>query len=347
MLKNPSPVPLASTLRAILLSLSSASALAACGGQIAGSDGGTSQDAAAGDAGRDAKADAGSCTVVVVEPGDPNGCGDRVVEIVGTPELCGVPSPDAGTGIEQPTCQRLCERQTVVACYWSSETQITCTDCAVGRAPAGLAPAEQPAAPGLGGWFAEMARLEAAAVIAFERLAGELEAHGAPRELIKRARRAAEDEVRHAEMTRELAARFGGAFEEPRATLGPVRDLEAIARENAIEGCVRETYGALVAMWQAAHAKDQAVRAAIAEIAEDEISHAELSWELACWIEPRLDSAARARVDAARVDAAARLRASAALVPDRALVAIAGMPGAREAAALVDALQRELWSSAA
>jgi hypothetical protein len=338
--------PLSKTLRAILVSVSSAGALAACGGQVAGGDGGT-LDAGGGDAGRDAKADAASCSVTVVQPGDMNACQDRVVEISGPPALCGLPAPDAGTGIEQAVCQKICGWQTVIGCYWTTDTQITCSNCAVGRLPEGLVSAARAPGPGLGGWFAEMARLEAAAVIAFERLADELEAHGAPRELVHRARRSAADEVRHAEVTRGLAARFGGVFEAPHAELGPVRDLEAIARENAAEGCVRETYGALVAMWQAEHAEDREVREALAAIAGDELGHAELSWEIARWIEPRLDDAARARVDAARGEAASRLREEVLGSPDRALVAVAGLPRADDAAALVGALQRELWSVAA
>jgi hypothetical protein len=43
-----------------------------------------------------------------------------------------------------------------------------------------------------------MAQLEAASIVAFDRLARELDAHGAPAELVAEARRAKTDEVRHA-----------------------------------------------------------------------------------------------------------------------------------------------------
>ncbi|MFO0673939.1 MAG: hypothetical protein U0235_30685 [Polyangiaceae bacterium] len=51
--------------------------------------------------------------------------------------------------------------------------------------------------------------------------------------------------------TQALAARFGARGAEPRVTDGEVRAIEAIALENLIEGCVRETYGALIATRQA------------------------------------------------------------------------------------------------
>jgi hypothetical protein len=58
----------------------------------------------------------------------------------------------------------------------------------------------------------------------------------------------------------------------------PARSLEELAVENAVEGCVRETYGALTAIWQARTAKDPSVAAAVRRIARDETRHAALSW---------------------------------------------------------------------
>ena len=53
-----------------------------------------------------------------------------------------------------------------------------------------------------------------------------------------------------------------------------MRELEAIAIENAVEGCVRESFGALLATWQAKTAGDARVRAAMKRIARDETRHA-------------------------------------------------------------------------
>jgi hypothetical protein len=167
--------------------------------------------------------------------------------------------------------------------------------CAVGRRPEGYAPVSQ--GTSLGDYFAMIAELEAASVPAFQRLARELRAHGAPRELVSRAEKAARDEVRHARMTQRLAERFGGAPKLPRIGKLPVRSLEAIAEENAREGCVRETFGALVASVQALRATDEGIRAAMEAIAVDETEHAALAWDVAAWLDSQIDSAGR---DAAR-----------------------------------------------
>ena len=108
----------------------------------------------------------------------------------------------------------------------------------------------------LGRYLAETAQLEGAAVDAFRILRDELLAHGAPDELVRAAEEARADEVRHARTTRSLAGRFGPTPPQPRARRRPVRPLEAIAVENAVEGCVRETYGALLAHHQASAAED-------------------------------------------------------------------------------------------
>src|SRR5207302_2062069 len=130
---------------------------------------------------------------------------------------------------------------------------IDCSICPVGagRIPAGLARARMAAVPSLlGSYFASAAHLEAASVHAFRRLRCELAAHRAPARLLRSARRAQRDEVRHARLMARMARRFGGAPVPARvAPIGP-RALDEIAIENAVEGCVRETFGALVASFQ-------------------------------------------------------------------------------------------------
>jgi hypothetical protein len=111
-----------------------------------------------------------------------------------------------------------------------------------------------------------------------------------------------------------------------RVTRVKPRALEAIAIENAIEGCVRETFGALVAAWQAREARDPVVRAVMKRIARDETNHASLGWAIDTWARTRLDRAARRRVDAAR---AVAVRAFS-LMPEEPLnardVVAAGLP---------------------
>lgn len=158
-----------------------------------------------------------------------------------------------------------------------------------------------------GSLLARAAFYESGSVGSFVRLARELRAHGAPEQLVSRAIAAARDEVRHARATRRLARLHGATVVRPPRAPRAVRPLEEVARENAVEGCVRETYAALVALHQAERARDTSVREAMATIANDEIGHASLAWSLAEWAESRLDAAARARVEAARAAAIADL----------------------------------------
>ena len=134
-----------------------------------------------------------------------------------------------------------------------------------------------------------MASLEAASVTAFRRLHRQLEAFGAPRELLARVRKAAKDEIRHARTTGALARKYGATPRAPRiAPTSESPSLFAVALENAREGCVRETYGALVAHLQTTRAADPEVRACMAVIADEETEHAALSWDVAAWLESRV-----------------------------------------------------------
>jgi hypothetical protein len=218
--------------------------------------------------------------------------------------------------------------------------------CGTGRRPMGLLPArEEEGAGAVAGFLARTAYLEAASVVAFDRLGDELAAHGAPRSLVRGARRSARDEVRHARVTGRFAER-AGASPSPVAveTVPPVRPLEAIAAENAAEGCVRETFGALVARIQAEQAQDPEIARAMAAIAADEARHADLSWALARWIEGRLDEAARLRVRRERDRAVDELLREVGSDPDPALVTALGLPTAAQARAAVEALRASLWS---
>jgi rubrerythrin len=189
-----------------------------------------------------------------------------------------------------------------------------------------------------------MTYLEAASVDAFIHLARELEAHGASARLVRAARRAARDEVRHARIVGALARSEGGVVSKVRAELREVRSLEAMALENAVEGCVRETFGAACAMIQAERAGETQVRSAMKRIARDETRHAELSWAVARWIEPQLDRDGRRRVREAQQQAIAALMSVAAHEPHVSLIERLGIPSASQASALLAELQANLWS---
>jgi hypothetical protein len=178
---------------------------------------------------------------------------------------------------------------------------IECLDCAnsAGRRPRGLAVAGRPAAASpLGDYFARLAYLEAASVIAFRDLEAALTARGAPRALRKAAARAADDERRHEAATASLARRFGAATIHPRTVTSRPPTLEELLVDDAVEGCVGESFGAMLAMCQGERASDEAIADVMREIARDEARHAALSWALLRWGAARLDRAARARVHA-------------------------------------------------
>ena len=110
----------------------------------------------------------------------------------------------------------------------------------LGRRTEGIEDCLRSRAPTLGEVFAGRAYLEEVSVHAFARLERELAAHGAPTELLREARRARRDEVRHTAMMTRLARRFGRSVSPPRPPVAtPVRSLFEIALENAVEGCVR------------------------------------------------------------------------------------------------------------
>ncbi len=148
------------------------------------------------------------------------------------------------------------------------------------------------------------AREEAAAVVAFERLAGELASHGAPAELVATARRSAADERRHAQLFRREASRLACAIG---VEVGPVdanapstfaeRSLFAMLSENATEGCANETFAALVATHQAEHARDTRLRRLFASIARDEREHAILAYRIHAWGKGRLAAADAVALD--------------------------------------------------
>ncbi|WP_043711964.1 ferritin-like domain-containing protein [Corallococcus macrosporus] len=217
--------------------------------------------------------------------------------------------------------------------------------CAVGRRPAGLrSDGSVACADELGQHFALIAHLEEASITAFLRLRDELALHGAAVELQQAALRSALDEVAHTEVCGRLARRHGATPERAVVAPLPPRPLLEVALDNAVEGCVRETYGALLAHHQALHAEDDGVREAMVRIAEDETRHADLSWAIDRWAAERLPPAEREAVRAARQRAVEALRAEVAAPTDAALLKALGLPEPEAAVAMVDLLSRELWN---
>lgn len=218
-------------------------------------------------------------------------------------------------------------------------------NCVIGRRPEGLVrmgamDCELP----LARYFASAAQLEEASVEAFPHLGRELTAWGAPSALIDAAGISAADEVRHTELTWQLAKTHGAERVTPEVQKTSVRPLLEVALENRVEGCVRETYGALVAHHQALHAADPTIRTMMKGIAADETRHASLSWQVDAWAREQLDERGREVLETAQAQAIATLRAEVSRSLHEAVHESAGMPRPDVALALMNHLERELWN---
>lgn len=173
--------------------------------------------------------------------------------------------------------------------------------CIGRRAPGG--PSRARCLVSAGATLARHAALEAESVVAFGQLERELRAHGAPTALLAAVRRAARDESRHARQIGALARRYGRTPEPANARLVPIRSLKEIALDNAVEGCVGETIGAAIGLYQAEHAQDAVVAATMRKVARDEVRHAALSWALHHWLCEQLTTEDIEEVEAALTSA--------------------------------------------
>lgn len=214
--------------------------------------------------------------------------------------------------------------------------------CAIGRRPVGLSTNGASACDeALGRHFAQLAHLEAASVPAFEQLHDELALHGAPVALRREAMKSVLDEFHHTKLMAAVARRFGAEPQIPEVATFTPRSLLALARDNAVEGCVRETFGALVAQYQSRHAEDAALRETMERIAEDETRHAELSWAIDAWAMRRLSSAERVSVLSARRRALEALREEVRVAYEPEVARVAGLPPPELAAAMLESLFAE------
>jgi hypothetical protein len=207
--------------------------------------------------------------------------------------------------------------------------------CPGGRRPAGLHDDDGAA------HFAELARLEAASVQAFEELAIELALHGAPPQLIEAARRAAREEIDHAQRAGRLAARYGAEAVVPVVDATSPRSLAEILVDNAVEGLVHERYGAALAAVRAVRAGDPAVRETMSVIARDEATHAELAAAIHAWGMPRVTRGARGRIEDARAETTHALVDLLDVEPSAAFAALTGLPSATLAQDMLATLARQ------
>ncbi len=213
--------------------------------------------------------------------------------------------------------------------------------CPGGRRPARLRFAKDHAKSSVTRWLSRMSQLEAASVPAFRQLANHLRHHGAPALLVDAARSAARDEIRHARALRAIVSAHGARAGTPHCPAEPQPpSLAHLARANEVEGCVRESYGALVAAHQGAVARDGQVRAAMERIAPDELRHAELARAIRRWILPKLPPTDRKNVQRAGV-AELRSLANAAPLPETVRAQL-GFPSAATSRLMLQHLEQDL-----
>lgn len=214
---------------------------------------------------------------------------------------------------------------------------------ASGRRPAGLSdPVVDGAA--IGAYLATSAHLEAASILAFQILHAELRALGAPLSLLDHALSAVADEVRHTAVMTRLASKYGALVPALEVVSAGARTATEIAVENMMEGVVRETFGAAMALFQADHAADPEVRAAMRAIAVDECAHAALSFSVARFLDGLLDTSTRARVEAAKHQAMNGLLAEL-VEPDSTLRRVVGLPRVAESRQILRAMKAALWTA--
>jgi hypothetical protein len=212
--------------------------------------------------------------------------------------------------------------------------------CIPGRPPRSFRPRRVPCSNPTGQALSIAAQLEAASVPAFESLARDLVRFRAPRRLVAAAKRAARDEARHARAMARAAGRYGAPSSRVHVDVRRSASLLELARRNAEEGCVRETFSAAVAVVQGRTATDPALRRTLRRIARDEIRHAALSWRLHEWLLSQLPRRERSRLAAVRRRTLDEIDAELARTPrgDPAL----GLPGKLELQALLREMRAHL-----
>ena len=221
------------------------------------------------------------------------------------PQMTCFENPDAGGRYTFAECQVLCASvlfgNQLTSCTPSGDVLLCSVFCGVGRLASGVSAVSE--GTGLGRVLADMAAHEAAAVIAFAQLARELEAHGLHRSFQRGALRAGWEEQQHVAQVGTLAIQHGGRFAVLREADVPLRSVEELAFDNAVEGCVRETFGSLLGAYQARHAVHPGVRRVMAQVSADEVGHGAWSWELARQLEQRLPLVKRRLAREARDEA--------------------------------------------
>jgi hypothetical protein len=129
--------------------------------------------------------------------------------------------------------------------------------------------------------WAAIGAAEHASVAAFARFVLQLQALGAPSELVSEAVAAMADEIDHAAFAFRLAGVQPGPMDLAGMTL--VTDPREVLTELVVEACVGETLGAAEAALGATTARPD-IAAQLRKVADDETRHAALGWKTVRWL---------------------------------------------------------------
>ncbi len=132
-------------------------------------------------------------------------------------------------------------------------------------------------------WSARAYHAEASSVAAFLQIRTELDAFGAPQELLDRSLRSACDEVAHAKAMRHICLQHGGSLSKLEFGTLPSRSLFAFAIDNIEEGCVGEAYAAMCVLFQSQNLPPSDIQKLLQKIARDELKHVELAYDIHTW----------------------------------------------------------------
>jgi len=100
-----------------------------------------------------------------------------------------------------------------------------------------------------------------------------------------------------------LAKVHGGDL--PKLNFGrfSTRSLFELAKDNAVSGCIFETYSAFKAIEQSQKASDPVLRETMKKIAIDESKHAELAWDIHRYLWQKLSISEQAEIEQAQKEA--------------------------------------------
>ena len=159
----------------------------------------------------------------------------------------------------------------------------------------------------LGNYFARVSNAEASSIAAFLQLRKELKFHNAPQGLLDRCFLAAKQEVDHARVMIKLAELHQGKLAPFIFGKFEPRTLLELTLDNAVEGCIFETFSALKLLQQAKKSDHPVLTQTLKQIALDEISHAELAWDIHKYLMTKLSKEERQIVRTAQKNAVSTL----------------------------------------